>query len=99
SEGAQVIITPELFEGPYFCRVEEESYFAWAKPFAGHPTIERFEKVAKELGVVLPISFFEKDGQSYFNSISVIDADGKNLGVYRKSHIPDGPGYEEKFYF
>jgi N-carbamoylputrescine amidase len=98
-KGAQIVLPPELFEGPYFCRHERESFFDWARPFEGNETIARFAKVARELGVVLPISFFERAGQAHYNSVAVIDADGAVLGLYRKSHIPDGPGYEEKFYF
>jgi len=99
AQGAQVILPSELFEGLYFCREEKDAFFAWAKPVAGHPTITRFQRLAKELGVVLPVSFFERDGQAYYNSLAMVDADGSLLGIYRKSHIPDGPGYEEKFYF
>ena len=97
--GATVILPPELFEGPYFCREERDLFFAWAKPFEGHPTIARFSALAKELGVAIPVSFFEKAGHAYYNSLAMIDADGTVMGIYRKSHIPDGPGYEEKFYF
>jgi N-carbamoylputrescine amidase len=97
--GAQVILPSELFEGPYFCREEKDAFFDWAKPVAGHPTIARFQALAKELGVVIPVSFFERDGHTFYNSLAMVDADGALLGVYRKSHIPDGPGYEEKFYF
>jgi len=99
ARGAQVILPPELFEGPYFCREEREAFFDWARPLEGNPTIERFGLLAAELGVVIPVSFFERAGQAHYNSVAVIDADGATLGVYRKSHIPDGPGYEEKFYF
>jgi len=99
SRGANVVLLPELFEGPYFCREENDAFFAWARPLAGHPTIEHFRVVAADLGMVIPVSFFEKVGQAYFNSVAIVDADGTVLGVYRKSHIPDGPGYEEKFYF
>jgi N-carbamoylputrescine amidase len=99
AQGAQVILSSELFEGLYFCREEKDAFFAWAKPVAGHPTIARFQRLAKELGVVLPVSFFERDGQAFYNSLAMVDADGALLGIYRKSHIPDGPGYEEKFYF
>jgi N-carbamoylputrescine amidase len=99
AQGAQVILPSELFEGLYFCREEKDAFFDWAKPVAGHPTITRFQGLAKELGVVLPVSFFERDGQAYYNSLAMVDADGSLLGIYRKSHIPDGPGYEEKFYF
>jgi N-carbamoylputrescine amidase len=98
-KGAQIILPSELFEGYYFCREEKDEFFAWAKPFENHPTIAIFQKLAKELKVVIPVSFYERDANQYYNSISVIDADGSNLGLYRKSHIPDGPGYEEKFYF
>ncbi len=99
AKGANVVLPPELFEGPYFCKEEREEYFDWAKPVEEHPTIARFSKLAKELGVVIPVSFFERAGQAYFNTVAVVDADGALLGTYRKSHIPDGPGYEEKFYF
>ncbi|UQA58848.1 N-carbamoylputrescine amidase [Polyangium aurulentum] len=98
-KGAQVILPPELFEGPYFCRDEKEEYFSWARPFEGNETIARFSRLAAELKVVLPISFFEQAGQAHYNSVAILDADGAVLGLYRKSHIPDGPGYEEKFYF
>jgi N-carbamoylputrescine amidase len=98
-KGAKVILPPELFEGPYFCRQERDEFFAWARPVEGHPTIERFQALARELGVAIPVSFFERDAQAYYNSLAMVDADGALLGVYRKSHIPDGPGYEEKFYF
>ena len=97
--GAQVVLPSELFEGPYFCREERDTFFENARPAAGHPTISRFQELARELSVVIPVSFFEKSGQAYYNSVAAIDADGSLLGVYRKSHIPDGPGYEEKFYF
>ncbi len=99
ARGAQVILPPELFEGLYFCREEKDAFFDWAKPVEGHPTIARFQKLAQELGVVIPVSFFERDGQAHYNSLAMVDANGAMLGVYRKSHIPDGPGYEEKFYF
>jgi N-carbamoylputrescine amidase len=98
-KGAQIILLPELFESIYFCTVEKDEYFNLAKPVDGHPTLLHFQKIAKDLGVVLPVSFFERDGQCYYNSLAMIDADGTQLGVYRKSHIPDGPGYEEKYYF
>lgn len=97
--GAQIILLPELFENLYFCQLERESFFTWAYPLENHPFLGRFQDLARELGVVLPVSFFEKAGQAYFNSLAMIDADGALLGVYRKSHIPDGPGYEEKYYF
>jgi N-carbamoylputrescine amidase len=97
--GAKLILIPELFLGPYFCREEKDEFFAWAKPAAGHPTIEHFQALAKQLKVNLPVSFFEKAHQTYFNSIAFVDETGAMQGIYRKSHIPDGPGYEEKFYF
>jgi N-carbamoylputrescine amidase len=97
--GAQVILTPELFEGPYFPQTEDEKAFDLAAPLEAHRTVARMQALAADLGVVLPISFFERAGQVYYNSVVTIDADGAQLGVYRKSHIPDGPGYEEKFYF
>ena len=98
-QGAQVILPPELFESPYFCREERDRFFDWAQPVENHPTINYFQDLAKELNVVIPVSFFERAGQVYYNSLAMVDADGSLLGVYRKSHIPDGPGYEEKFYF
>jgi N-carbamoylputrescine amidase len=97
--GANVILLQELFETPYFCKTERTEFFALAKPFEGNPLVARFASVAKELGVVLPVSFFERAGQAHFNSLAMVDADGSVLGLYRKSHIPDGPGYEEKYYF
>jgi N-carbamoylputrescine amidase len=97
--GAKVVLPPELFEGPYFCRVEKDEFFDWARPAEDNPTLLAFSDLARELGVVVPVSFFERAGQQHYNSVAIIDADGKNLGIYRKSHIPDGPGYEEKFYF
>jgi N-carbamoylputrescine amidase len=99
AKGAQIVLPPELFAGTYFCRHEEHTYFGWAEPFDESPTIARFSALARELAIVIPVSFFERDGQHYYNSIAIVDADGRVLGRYRKSHIPDGPGYEEKFYF
>ncbi len=99
ARGAQVILPSELFEGLYFCREEKDEFFDWARPAEGHPTIARFRLLAKELGVAIPVSFFERDGHAFYNSLAMVDADGSVLGIYRKSHIPDGPGYEEKFYF
>jgi N-carbamoylputrescine amidase len=99
SQGAQIILPSELFEGHYFCRTQREEDFARARPAEAHPTIAHFQKLATELGVVIPVSFFEQAGPEHYNSVAVIDADGTNLGVYRKSHIPDGPGYQEKFFF
>jgi len=99
ARGARVVLPPELFEGPYFCREERGDWFAEARPVDGDEAVARMRVVAAELGVVIPVSFFERAGQAYYNSVAVIDADGVLLGTYRKSHIPDGPGYEEKFYF
>jgi len=96
---ANIVLIPELYEGPYFCKTEDETYFALARPMAGHPGVDALAKLARALGVVMPASVFERDGPHYYNSIAMIDADGSVLGTYRKSHIPDGPGYEEKFYF
>jgi N-carbamoylputrescine amidase len=98
-QGAQIILPSELFEGHYFCRTQREDDFARARPAEGHPTIRHFQQLAAELGVVIPVSFFEQAGPEHYNSLVVIDADGRNLGLYRKSHIPDGPGYQEKFFF
>ncbi len=97
--GAQVILLPELFENLYFCQVECEDYFSLAHPLDDHPFIPRFQALAAELGAVLPVSYFEAAGPAYYNSLVCIDADGRCLGNYRKTHIPDGPGYEEKYYF
>ena len=99
AQGAQLVLLPELFEFLYWPQVEDERWFALAHEVEGHPFLGRFQALAAELGVVLPVSFFEKAGQAHFNSLQMIDADGRALGVYRKSHIPDGPGYEEKYYF
>jgi N-carbamoylputrescine amidase len=97
--GAQVILIQELFETPYFCQGQEHAHLALARPLDGHPTVARMAALARELGVVLPVSIFEQANQARFNSVAMVDADGRVLGVYRKSHIPDGPGYCEKFYF
>lgn len=99
TQGAHVVLVPELFEGRYFPQTEDEQAFDLARPLDGHPTVARMQALAAELEVVLPVSVFERAGQSYYNSVVMIDADGSALGTYRKSHIPDGPGYEEKFYF
>ena len=98
-KGAQIILPSELFEGEYFCRGQAEADFDRARPVDAHPTLARMSALASELGVVIPLSFFEQDGPHYYNSLACIDADGALLGVYRKSHIPDGPGYQEKFFF
>ncbi|MBC2668439.1 N-carbamoylputrescine amidase [Novosphingobium piscinae] len=99
AEGAQVVLPPELFSGPYFCREEDEGLFALARPTAEHPSVRAMQALAARLRVAIPTSFFERDGHHYYNTLAMIDADGTILGTYRKSHIPDGPGYEEKFYF
>ncbi len=99
AQGAQVVLIPELFEGPYFCIDQLPEHFERAQPLEGHPTIEHFRSVAAELGIVLPINVYERAGQATFNTVVMIDADGTALGTYRKSHIPDGPGYTEKYYF
>ena len=99
ARGARIILPPELFEGPYFCTVEDEALFANALPVNEHPAVAEMQKLAKELGVYIPTSFFERDGQHHYNSLAMIDDTGEIMGVYRKSHIPDGPGYEEKYYF
>jgi N-carbamoylputrescine amidase len=97
--GARVILLPELFETPYFCKDQDPRHFELARPRRDNPTLARLAGLAAELSVVLPVSFFERAGPAHFNSLVVIDADGRELGLYRKSHIPDGPGYQEKFYF
>jgi N-carbamoylputrescine amidase len=97
--GAGVVLLPELFEGHYFPRRQREEDFARARPLADHPTVAHFRQLAAELDIALPISFFEQSGPHYYNSVAMLDAGGALLGVYRKSHIPDGPGYQEKFFF
>jgi len=99
SAGAKVILPPELFESHYFCRVEDEGEFTRALPMDRHPAVLAMQKLAAELEVFIPTSFFEADGPHYYNSLAMIDDQGAIMGLYRKSHIPDGPGYEEKFYF
>ena len=99
AQNAQVILPSELFQGPYFCVAQQERWFATAHPWREHPCVTALAPLAKELGVVLPISIFEREGPHYFNSLVMVDADGSLMGVYRKSHIPDGPGYMEKYYF
>ncbi|HMI97205.1 MAG TPA: N-carbamoylputrescine amidase [Micropepsaceae bacterium] len=98
-EGAQIVLLPELFETPYFCQDQSAEHFALAQPFEGNTLIAEFASLAKELSVVLPLSFFERARNAHYNALAMIDADGQVLGRYRKSHIPDGPGYQEKFYF
>jgi N-carbamoylputrescine amidase len=99
ARGAQVVLLQELFETPYFCQSEHAGHFGLARPEPEHPVLARFAALAAELGVVLPLSYFEVAGRAHYNSLAVVDADGTLLGTYRKSHIPDSPGYEEKFYF
>jgi N-carbamoylputrescine amidase len=99
AQGANIVLIQELFATPYFCQDQIADFFDLARPLAGNPIIERFAKLAAELNVVLPVSYFEQSGKVYFNSIAIVDADGAVLGNYRKSHIPDGPGFMEKFYF
>ena len=98
-QGAQVVLIPELFEGHYFCKDQTADDLKRALPIEGHPTVEHFRGVARELGVVLPISVYERANNALFNTVAMIDADGTVMGIYRKSHIPDGPGYTEKYYF
>jgi N-carbamoylputrescine amidase len=97
--GAQVILPSELFQGPYFCVAQEERWFGTAYPWREHPCVTALAPLAGELGVVIPISIYEREGPHYFNSVVIADADGSLAGIYRKSHIPDGPGYMEKYYF
>lgn len=98
-KGANIILLQELFLTPYFCQKENYDYFNLATEYKNNKYLEHFSEVAKKYNVVLPISFFERAGNNYFNSLAMIDADGKILGLYRKSHIPTGECYEEKFYF
>lgn len=98
-KGANVILLPELFERQYFCQERRYDYYSFAKPTEENDAVQHFKKVAAELGVVLPVSFYEKDGNVLYNTVAVIDADGEVLGIYRKTHIPDDHYYQEKFYF
>jgi N-carbamoylputrescine amidase len=98
-KGARIILLQELFESLYFCQVEDPAFFKMASTTEDNAAIRHFCHLAKTLGVVLPISFFEKKNKAYYNTVALIDADGSLMGNYRKTHIPDGPGYEEKFYF
>ncbi|MGQ0741951.1 MAG: N-carbamoylputrescine amidase [Alphaproteobacteria bacterium] len=98
-KGAQVVLLHELFETPYFAQEQSPDHFGLAQPFEGNPLLEEMSSLAKELGVVMPVSFFERAHNAHFNALAMIDADGAILGKYRKSHIPDGPGYQEKYYF
>jgi N-carbamoylputrescine amidase len=99
ARGANLVLIQELFETPYFCKDHQPRHFDLAHPLEGHPAVEHFRTLARELGVVLPVSVFERAGNAFFNSLVLVDADGRVLGSYRKSHIPEGPGYHEKFYF
>ncbi len=99
ADGANVILIPELFEGPYFCLDQKPEHLLRAQPIDGHRTVAHFSALARELGVVLPLSIYELAGEARFNTVVMVDADGSSLGIYRKSHIPDGPGYTEKYYF
>jgi N-carbamoylputrescine amidase len=94
-----VVLIQELFETPYFCKDHAPKHFELARPLEGHPAVEHFSRLARELGVVLPVSLFERANNSFFNTVVMVDANGAVLGSYRKSHIPEGPGYHEKFYF
>ncbi len=98
-QGANIILIQELFETPYFCKTHEPKYFNAAMPIAENPAVRRFQSLARELNVVLPASVYERAGNAFYNSIAIIDAGGELLGTYRKSHIPESPGYHEKFYF
>jgi N-carbamoylputrescine amidase len=98
-QGAQIVLPPELFSGAYFCKVEDEALFALARPVREHPSVTAMQALAAKLKIAIPTSFFEREGHHYYNTLAMIGADGEIMGTYRKSHIPDGPGYEEKFYF
>ena len=98
-QGAGLVLLQELFLTPYFCSEQDPKHFDLSRPFEGHPVIEHFAALARELGVVTPVSFFERTERQFFNSVAIIDADGSILGLYRKTHIPDCEGYQEKFYF
>lgn len=97
--GADIVVLQELFETTYFPIDQDPSRFALARPLAEHPTVERLRRLARELGVVVPVSFFERENNAFFNTVGVIDADGSVLGVYRKTHVPQAPAYQEKYYF
>jgi N-carbamoylputrescine amidase len=99
ARGAQLVLPPELFSGPYFCREEDEALFTLARPTREHPSVIAMQALAEKLKVTIPTSFFERDGHHYYNTLAMIGPDGQIIGTYRKSHIPDGPGYEEKYYF
>ena len=97
--GARLILLGQLFATPYFCQDQMAAFFDLAAPFQSHPLLARFAALARELDAVLPVSFFERSGPTFYSSVVVLDADGAMLGTYRKSHVPDGPGFAEKFYF
>jgi N-carbamoylputrescine amidase len=99
AQGARIVLPPELFAGPYFCAIEDEALFALAHPLGESPSVREMQRLAKGLRIAIPTSFFERDGHHYYNSLAMIGEDGEVRGLYRKSHIPDGPGYEEKYYF
>ncbi|MEP3422924.1 MAG: N-carbamoylputrescine amidase [Erythrobacter sp.] len=99
ARGAKIVLPPELFSGPYFCREEDEALFALARPTFEHPSVIAMQALAERLKITIPTSFFERDGHHYYNTLAMVGPDGSVMGTYRKSHIPDGPGYEEKFYF
>lgn len=99
NSGARIVLLPELFDSHYFCVTQDEAIFATAAPVASHPAVQAARETARTAGIFLPVSFFERDGPHYYNSLAFVNADGSVQGVYRKSHIPDGPGYQEKFYF
>ena len=98
-QGARIVLPPELFSGPYFCKEEREELFALARPTIAHPSVIAMQALAARLKIAIPTSFFERDGHHYYNTLAMIDEAGELIGTYRKSHIPDGPGYEEKYYF
>lgn len=99
AKGAEIVLLPELFERPYFCQERRYEYYEYAQTAAENPAVRHFSRVAAELGIVIPVSFYEKEVNNTYNSVAVLDADGKNLGIYRKTHIPDDHYYQEKFYF
>ena len=99
AKGAEIVLLPELFERPYFCQERRYEYYEYAQTAEENPAVRHFSRVATELGIVIPVSFYEKEVNNTYNSVAVLDADGKNLGIYRKTHIPDDHYYQEKFYF